>query len=450
MSQLDLWTEREISRYLRDESTIFDGMISTWAAEVIQCGYRLKPDTGEAALDAQVKEALFGWDGDGGWCNECDARGMLHFWDLITLGEETELTDGDFAFYLDPNGNDGRGTISIIEGDRILTPAYGETIPEGRTLINGVEMDRFGKPTRFWIADEAPQYCHASSESGRFYPAFDPRNPGAGGVLFSVELRRYSATRRQPWLSAAIRAHDEIDDVFVAVRIALRNIACRSTYTKIESFEQYMEWLRSVDPSLEGLAPEDPLTHTPNPGDHKYLNPGENIGTIETNAPGDNFDPFMQLQLNMLGLGIGMCLEESTRIFQKSFSASRMAIEGTRRRYERRQKRIKRGKVTPILNFATACLQKKTVISLSDRANQIRCGYPGWPYMEPQKDANASKILVETKLRSRRTCATEIGDDYDAELPLIQEEERMFPTPVAPSTTPAADQNPDMTGDQQQ
>lgn len=32
LSQLDHWTEREISRHLRDESTIFDGKIQTWAA----------------------------------------------------------------------------------------------------------------------------------------------------------------------------------------------------------------------------------------------------------------------------------------------------------------------------------------------------------------------------------------------------------------------------------
>ncbi|MBL8815256.1 MAG: phage portal protein [Planctomyces sp.] len=451
MSQLDLWTEREISRYLRDESTVFDGMIQTWAAEVIQCGFRLKPDTGEEKLNAEVQEALFGWDGDEGWASECDARGMMHFWDLVTLGEETELTDGDVAYYLDPEGNNGRGTISIIEGDRILTPAYGHEERPGHILINGVEMDMAGRPTRFWIADEAPQYCHASSESGRFYPAFDPKRPELGGVLFSVELRRYSATRRQPWLSSAVRAHDEIDDVFVAVRIALRNIACRSTYTKIQNFEQYLQWLQSVDPNLEGVAPEVTLEHTPNPGDHNYLNPGEELGVVETNAPGDNFDPFMQLQLNMLGLGIGMCLEESTRIFQKSFSSSRMAVEGTRRRYERRQKRIKRCKVSPILKFGVARLQAVGDLRKSDRASRIRSGYPGYPYMEPQKDANASKILVETKLRSRRTCATEIGDDYDAELPLIQEEEKLFPAPAAPAAnSPPADSQDEPPGDQEQ
>jgi capsid protein len=433
MSQLDLWTEREISRFLRDESTIFDGMIQTWAAEVIQNGFRMRPDTGDITRNKIVNDYLFGWDGDSGWCGDCDARGMMHFWDLITLSEETELTDGDHAFYLDPDGCDGAGSVSIIEGDRILTPAYGTLDTPGRTLINGVEMDqRSGKPTRFWIADEAPAYSHASSESGRFYPAFDRKQPELGGVLFSVDIRRYTATRRQPWLSSAVRAHDEIDDVFVAVRIALRNIACRSTITEISDYDAYMSWLKSVDSTIDGLAPESPLEHTPSPGDHNYTNPGEVSKVLESDTPGDNFDPFMQLQINMLGLGLGMCIEESARIFQKSFSASRMAVESTRRRYERRQKRIKRRKVDPIIAFAVARAGLAGGGLDGNPLNrQIRCWYPGWPYMEPLKDAKASETLVASKLRSRRTCAEEIGDDWELELAAIQEEQEQLGTITA-------------------
>lgn len=440
LTQLDLWVEREISRHLREQSPIYSGMIETWAAETIQCGFKLKPDTGDESLNAQVKEALFGWDGDGGWFAECDARGMMHFWDLMTLAEETELTDGDHAFSLDPDGNNGRGSVAIIEGDRILSP-YGATTGKGYTLINGVVVDRYGRPVSVFIADEAPDYSFVSVENGQFYPVFKPWDPGKGGILLSVSPKRYTSTRRQPWLSSAVRAHDEIDDVFIAVRIALRNAACRSTYTKIGNWESYKQWLELVDPQYAAPAPVEGLTHSPNPGDHVILNPGEEAGNLETNAPGSNFDPFMQLQLTTLGLPLGMCLEESVMIFQKSFSSSRMAKESTRRRYERRQKKIKRQKVSPILSFAIACLQKKTILPMDDRCKRILCGYPGWPYMEPLKDAQASKTLVEAKLRSRRTCATEIGDDYDQEIPLIQDEEKLFPV-AAPAPAGGNNQDP--------
>jgi hypothetical protein len=58
LTQLDLWTEREISRYLREHSSMYSGMIETWAAEVIQCGYKLKPATGNADLNTLLKELL--------------------------------------------------------------------------------------------------------------------------------------------------------------------------------------------------------------------------------------------------------------------------------------------------------------------------------------------------------------------------------------------------------
>jgi capsid protein len=432
LTQLDLWTEREISRHLYEQSGMFAGMIETWAAETIQCGFRLKPATGDVDLDALVKELLFGWDGDGGWMNECDARGLMHFWDLITLAEETELRDGDHAFYLDPNGNNRRGSVAIIEGDRILTP-YGYKLQEGYTISNGIVWNATGYPVAVFIANEAPQYSFCSVENGNFFPLFAPWRAEEGGVVLSIDLRRSTSTRRQPWLSAAVRAHDEVDDVFVAVRIALRNAACRSTFTEIANWDHYKEWLSIVDPLTQAPAPVEGLTHSPNPGDHVIVNPGEKLGHLETTAPGDNFDPFMHLQLGTMGLPLGMCIEEAFRIFQKSFAASRQAVNSTRGRYTRRQPRIKRRKVTPLLTFAIARHQVLKLLPKDPRCHRILCGYPGWPYMEPLKDAQAGEILIRTKQVSRHTLDAEVGYDFEAEVPLIQAEDALFPAASAPS-----------------
>lgn len=434
LTQLDLWTEREISRYLRDHSSMYSGMIESWAAEVLQGGFTLKPDTGNFDLNILLNELLFGWDGDGGWMNECDARGLMHFWDLMTLSEETDVGDGDSALYLDPEGNNGRGSVAIVEGDRILTP-YGVKIAPGYTISNGIVWTASGYPVAVFIADEVPQYSFCTLEQGRFYDLFKPWEPEKGGVVLSISLKRASSSRRQPWLSTAVRTHDEVDDVFVAVRIALRNAACRSTFTKIDDWDAYREWLQLVDPSALAAAPVEGLTHSPNPGDHTLVNPGESMEALAMDAPGANFDPFMHLQLTTMGLPLGMCIEEAFRIFQKSFSASRMAVEGTRRRYVRRQPQIKRRKVQPCLAFAVACHQKLKLLPKDSRCNRILCGYPGWPYMEPLKDAQAGEILIDTKMVSRDTLRTEIGYRSDVEEPKIARESELYPDPVTGGRT---------------
>lgn len=431
LTQLDLWTEREISRHLREQSSMYSGMIETWAAEVIQCGFKLKPATGDRDLNILLKELLFGWDGDGGWMNECDARGLMHFWDIMTLAEETEVQDGDHGLYLDPDGNNKRGSIAIIEADRILSP-YGARIADGYTLSNGIVWNSSGYPVSVFVADEAPMHSFCSVENGRFHDLFKPWAPELGGVVLSIDLKRPTSSRRQPWLSTAVRTHDEVDDVFVAVRIALRNAACRSTFTKIANWDHYREWLAMADPSSLTAAPVEGLTHSPNPGDHVLVNPGEELGSLETDAPGSNFESFMHLQLTTMGLPLGMCIEEAFRIFQKSFSASRMAVDSTRRRYERRQKKVKRRKVTPCLLFAIARHQKLKLLPRDPRCNQILCGFPGWPYMEPLKDAQAGEILIRGKQVSRHTLNAEIGYDFEAEVPLIQAEDTLFPTAPAP------------------
>jgi capsid protein len=447
LTQLDLWTERELSRTLRDQSPAFDGMISTWAAEVFQTGWRLKPATGDDDLDTVVKNELFGWDGDGGWCNACDARGMLHLWDLLTLAEETELTDGDHGFYLDPDGNNGRGTVSIIEGDRIVQPRNWEP-PDGYNMVNGILMDAAGRPVEVFVVEVAPLYSEmVDVADGQFVDVFDPDNPAAGGFLFSVQPKRYTATRRQPWLSSAVRAHDEIDDVFTAVRVLLRNAACRATYTKVTDWEAMKEWLTDLD-AYDGVAPAAPLTHAPNPGDHVILNPGEEGGIWETNAPGENFQPFVESQQNLIGLPLGMCLEESVRIFQKSFSASRMAVEGTRRRYRRRQRQTKRRKLHPILCFAVARLQALGILPAAEECNRVLVGFPGWPYMEPSKDAKASEILANSFIVSRRTSANALGHDYDQEQEYLEQEQALLPAPVAAAPADDNDDDDDESGDE--
>lgn len=421
LGQLDLWTEREISRHLRENSEVFEGIIATWACEVIQCGFTLKPKTDDTNLDARVKLALFGWDGDGGWAADCDARGLQHFWELMTTAEETEITDGDHAFWLDPDGNDGAGSVEIIEGDRILTPS-GYQAPDGRCMFNGIEVDGVGRPTRVFIADEAPDYCHCSIEHGDLYPVFDKRDPGSGGVLLSVTPKRATATRRQPWLSTAVRGHDEIEDAFVATRIALRNAACYATYTKIADWSQYFEWLQTVDSNFTGLAPENPLEHSPNPGDHHYLNPGEEFGFSQANHPGDQFEPFMKFNLRFVGLPLGMGLEEVIKLFDRNFSASRLTLQGTRRRYTRRQRTIKRTKVSPILSFGIACLQKNGELPQHDKITRLAVRYPTWPYIEPLKDAKADRELRDLKVKSSRTISEERGYDFDQERDELAEE----------------------------
>lgn len=429
LTQLDLWTEREISRHLYDHSSIYMGIVDSWAAEVIQCGFPLRPDTGDDDLNILVRNLILGNDEliyPGGWMSECDARGLMHFWDIITLAEETELRDGDHAFYLDPKGNNGRGSVAIIEGDRILTP-YGARVQEGFEISNGIVWTTSGYPVSVFIANEAPQFGFCSVENGDFHPIFRPWKPADGGVVLSMDLKRSTSTRRQPWLSTAVRAHDEIDDVFIAVRVALRNHACRSTFTKIDDWEAYREWLTMMDPATAGPAPVGGLTHSPNPGDHAIVNPGETMENLENNAPGDNFEPFLNMQLTTLGLPLGMCLEESVRIFQKSFSASRQAINGTRGRYERRQRRVKRRKVAPLLLFGIACHQKIGLLPNDPRCQRILNGYPGWPYMEPLKDAQATDIMVKGHHASRETLMNEIGYDFQGEIPRMKREDELWP-----------------------
>lgn len=448
ISFLDHWIEREISRQIYGQSELIEGVVETYIGEVVQCGFHVKPTSESDELNAITKEYLFGHDGDGGWCDDCESSERLHFWELVLASERREVVDGDDALYLNAEGNDGLGSIHHIEGDRIVQP-LDHTPDDGVLCINGVEIEvSTGRAIRAFIAHEAPQHSGQMRLSdGDWYETYDKKRPELGGLLFNVDPKRPTSTRRLPWMSTSVRGHDELTDVLTATRIQMRNQACRSTYTQVEDWNAYKAFLDLVEYDMPD--PESYDTTSPAPGDHTVLNPGEKAGVLESNTPSDNFKDFAILNLRFTGMPLQMCLSEVAGIFETSFSADRLAIEKTRRGYRRRRKRVKRRKSDRCLQFGIARAIAQGELPAPDVTTvRLTTRFPAWPYMEPQKDAQANKILRELETKSSHEIVEERGEEYDDVRAEIDSEP---PLPVhaikaasavngrGPGPTPAAD-----------
>lgn len=418
---LELWAQREISRDLKRNSQLISGAIEQLDINVIHCGFALgmpKRSMREARTAAEKQREQ--WKR---WQKFCHAGKRLHHWDLQGLSEQTEITDGDCFLYLNPDGNNGYGSVHLLEGDRVLTP-IGVEDNDATRVWNGIRFDVFtGAPVEVFVARCAPSFNHIREEEGQWYPVFDPWDPGAGGIVISGLPTRESSSRGEPWCAAAVREHDDIDAVLVAVRIALRQCANKSSYTKTEDIASYLELLKS-----QGYEPDElqPPLESIEPGEHYLLNPGEEIGVVDwSGLPGSNFKDFILTELRMLGLGriqlpIEMLLLDWSA---RSFSAQRLALDTARHNFKRRQKRVERYRVDPVWMFFVARMQAKGEIDRSDLAFEARWRAPRWPYIEPVKDIKAQALAHKLKVKSRRTIAEEGGYEYDAEREEIEDEE---------------------------
>lgn len=419
-----LWTLRETSREMCLNSCLIRGAIERIPENVIHTGFDYRPDTGDDGLNIEVRDYLDDWFAN------CDQCGEFHFWDNAYQSERNEVRDGESFWYLDPRGQSGRGAVSIIEGDRCLSPSGWENKQtDGGRVWNGVEKSPAGAPLRYWFADEAPLHGFADAANGNWYPPFakksrDARQWAAGGALHAYYPDRYTGSRGVPWFSAAIREVDDIDSILVAERVAMRLSASRATYETIDDPIAYTDAMGELD-SRDFRATEE----TWEPGEHRRLAPGTTVGVVEHNRPGDNFQAFLETELRLIGVCVGLPIEFIMLDFSRpNFAAQRLSLQVAYRKFIRRQVQKERNEFTPIRRFALA----RGIASgdLPNRPEIFRTkpvGYPRWPYIKPSEDVAANVNAIKAGLKTRRAAISETSnEDPDKVMQEWQEENERY------------------------
>lgn len=116
------------------------------------------------------------------WFRVSDVRGLNSFQDMAWLAVRTVNLDGDGGFLL---LRDGR--IQPVEAELIVTP---EKIPDGKTIIQGVEIGALGQPLAFWIAPRHSTTGLPDRAKARRVDAFD--------FIFYRQFWRFDAVRGIP------------------------------------------------------------------------------------------------------------------------------------------------------------------------------------------------------------------------------------------------------------
>lgn len=260
----------------------------------------------------------------------CDCQGILTFAQLQRIVCRNWLLSGD-VFLIRVQKGDLSGW-RVIEGDRCATPLEftPKTVmspkyinPEnGRTVIDGVELDDFGEPTAYFFFRN---YDYINNEWERI-PAKD--DDGLPLVIHVYNAERPDQYRGVPLLSSVI---ETIYGTACYAQSELQAAILESCYSLfIES---------DLQPSIDPFAPTDvedlnkPLIPDENyklspdntsplgipgavkranligPGETRRLLPGENIKAIDPKRPNSGFENFMKTQNGMIAAAIGVPLQ---------------------------------------------------------------------------------------------------------------------------------------------
>lgn len=393
------------------------GVVETIATAVIGCGINAQSmvEDGEGRDLELINDARDRvWNE---WCEACDINGELTFAEMQFLSLREIVEAGEVLIRFVPVGLTQGGiprpvplALEMIDADRLAldrdTWAYRKT---GNRVIRGIEMDERGKPLAYWIYPEHPNSPYIAKNR-------EPDRIDASEILHLYRKDRVGQTRGVTWFAPVLNA---IRDLGVYIDNELQASAVASCFTAVIKTEG----------SAGGLNPvsgEDTTDDYGNgleflePGLVARLRPGESIEGVNPGRPNNAAEPWINLMVRNIGVGVGLGYEKVSRDYSRTtYSSARTAELEDRRRFKRFQKFVIAHlcqKVWDRFCEAASSVNKLTndgtfpLLSdlLDDRRalTPVSWQVPEWEWVDPQNEQAASVSAIQNNMSTlQRECA---------------------------------------------
>ncbi|TXL70110.1 phage portal protein [Vineibacter terrae] len=333
-----------------------------------------------------------------------DPEGRLDFYGQQNLAARTVFEAGEALIRFLPRPSSWNLRVplqlQVLEPDW-LDSSKTQRLEDGGAIIQGVQYDRAGRRTGYWLFDEHPGETVPISVRGRFQSRFVP----ASEVLHIFKsLRPHQARGVGMFAPVAMRLHD-LDDFSDAERVRKKLAACFAAFVKRPPQVASPLSTPTTDPKgrrIEKLSP----------GLIQYLNQGEEV-TFGTPPSADGYIDYMRMELHAVAAGCGMTYEGLTGdLSQVNYSSLRsgkldfwdlldedqwlmMIPQGCRPVWRR------------VDNLLTAMGERRQAGMLAIWAPPKR------RLVDPQKEIAAERDAIRSGLKTLRMAIAETGEDAD-------------------------------------
>lgn len=395
---------RARARDLERNSDIANGIISAWVRNIAGRGLTLQAKTEDEKLNTRI-EAL--WKR---WCRarNCDASGVQTFHELIRTAVQRKYVDGGILI---AKTYTSAGILpfqlQLIEVDELDSNAVAPRF-SGNTVVGGVEVNSFGKPVGYHIRQYRPD--GSPGISSRFFRVED--------MIFYYSRTRPSQVREVSQLAQSVSRIRDITSYMEAVSVKERVAACLSVFiTKLNPNASLGRGSRAG--KLPGNAGYEGLNLTP--GMVTELQPGEDIKVVTPANQGGSATDFVRLQQRLSGAGQGLSYETTSRdMSQVNYSSARQGLIEDERTYGMEQDTLIEHVLREIYEtfLLSAVIAGEIAVDVNDFWND-RLGYlnhiwvpQGRKWIDPQKEANANRIAMQTGQRTFQQICMEQGRDW--------------------------------------
>lgn len=415
------------SRDLTRNHGVAAGAVQTLTDNVVGTGLRLSALPDYKAL-GKNKEWADNWSRKTealwrSWADttECDAARSLTFNGLTTQMFRSGLINGEalaLPLWLPQRGQTFATTLQLVEPDRLGNP--GDRLNDTK-IRGGIEVDCYGAPLAYWIAKSHPgDRLFGVNDSSLKYERIPIRTRfGRQRVIHVHDKERTGQHRGKPILTSVMPMfkmldHYERSEMQAAVVNAMI-AAFIETPLDGESIselfggsaEDYMAARNEWQVKLQG-------------GAVIPIFPGDKVAPFTPSRPNSAYSSFVENIQRHIGTGLNLPFELLMKDFSKTnYSSARAALMEAWRFFIGRRSWLATYWARPVYELWLEEAVNKGLIDAPDfytnKALWCRCKWigPGRGWIDPVKEAKASKIRLDTGLSTLEDeCATQ-GLDWE-------------------------------------
>lgn len=397
---------RARARDLERNSDMMNSVIGAYTRNVIGGGYTLQARTDKESLNNTIETA---WKK---WCKKqnCDVTGTQSFQQMMRMCIKRKKVDGGILI-VKRYTNDGFLPLKLqtFEVDELdgsqMTPRH-----KGNKVIGGIELNEYNKPIGYWIK----QY----SLDGM--TIFNPIYLDAKDVIFLYSKHRPSQIREISDMSPTITRIRDANEFMVAVSVKERIAACLSVFIKKQLPTTGIGNVRSsISPKQKT---QDYQGKTISPGMIKELNAGDEIQVVNPTGQATDATSYIELQQRLVAAGQGISYEATSRDMSKSnYSSTRQGIIEDDMTYAE-EKELLMEVMDEIYETFVISLWLAGEIEATDFWKKKEEYFEHtWiiapkKWIDPQKEANANKIALNTGQKTFKQIAAEQGHDWKEQI----------------------------------
>jgi len=340
---------RERCRDLVRNTPIGAGIIKTIVRGVIGSGLKVKPAIDADAL-GMSREQEHEWENKARrefnlWAESplCDYYGKHNFYALQRMAFESMLVNGDcfiLLHYVKTPGMPYDLRLQLIEADRVSNPDY---IPDSDTIAGGIGYDEKGRPTTIYIRNTHPG-SSVTTTPVRWIPVpIYGAKTGRLNVLHIQDITRIGQSRGLPILAPVVESIRQSGQYVVAEGAAatLNSSAPivieRNPPADLAGSFEYCEENEKgeIVENSEPWKRKDNYTDVMQIGTATWIDlpPYEKATMLSAVRPSGQFEPFINSNLKLQGMGVDVPGEVIAKSYNASYSASRASMNDAQSSY---------------------------------------------------------------------------------------------------------------------